>query len=182
MTDGTKNQLSSFAASLLARSHISTFTGRDLLHDAFQAVLVGHHPGRYGRHPRRKDLANEAAFSHYLRGVIRSLVEGKTRRREHQHSHVPLQQGGAEDPGEHEVPMTLASPEDDLAFRDLKSEIFARLAARCPPRLQPMLQKWEQISAWSSKIPVEGYQRRDRLELRKLAKEVCAELGVDWRG
>jgi hypothetical protein len=182
MSEETKKQLSNFAAMLLAKWHLSGSSGSDLLHDAIRAVLAGLRPGRYGRHPQWKDLANDAAFSFYLRGVIASLVEAKTRRREHQHCHLSIQESYGNNDAEHVMTIAAASPEEDVAFRDLRSELFARLATRCPARLQPMLRKWEQVSAWSSKIPVEGFQRRDRVELRRLAKEICSELGVDWRG
>jgi hypothetical protein len=182
MSDETKKQLADFAAMLLAKWHMSALSGRDLLHDAIQAVLVGSGSGRHGRHPLRKDLANDEAFSLYLRGVIGSLVEARTRRREYKHRHLPFQERSGEYDTEQVMTITSPSPEEDIVFRDLNGELFARLAARCPARLQPMLRQWEQVSAWSTNIPVEGFRWRDRMELRRLAKEVCSELGVEWRG
>src|ERR1017187_7611925 len=47
--------------------------GADLLHDAFEDILVGLRDLDRGRHPRPADVKDMKAFHRFLRGAIRSV-------------------------------------------------------------------------------------------------------------
>lgn len=50
-------------------------TGEDLVHDAIAAALQGLTSAKAGRHPKPHNLASTAAWLHWLRSVINSLLE-----------------------------------------------------------------------------------------------------------
>jgi hypothetical protein len=179
MTDETKRQLSRFADYRLAGIGLWATTGQDILQDATLAILTGLQAGRYGRHPRKTDLADELAFGGYVKGVINSLIDTLASRREHCHVHQPLDGlNGKTNQEQQTGQATPASPDDDVVFIDLRNELFSRLKSRCPNHLRRPLEGWERVCGWAEVIPIRGFHRRHRAELRVLAKQVSDELGI----
>jgi hypothetical protein len=114
-----------------------------------------------------------------MKGVINSLIETLASRREHCHLHQPLDGLNGETNQEQEPGLAMSvTPDDDVVFIDLRNEFFSRLKSRCPDHLRRPLEGWELVCGWSEEIPVRGFHRRHRAELRVLAKQVSNELGI----
>lgn len=178
LNDEAYRQLREHAEHRLAQNRLWHTTGRDLVQDAIVAVLSGLENGRSGRHPRDEALTDESAFLRYLKGVLNSLVEAETRRREHHYAHKPLD--GFENGFVDEKAIEVAAPatvDGDISFLDLVSEFFRRMRIRCPTHLQRPLEGWHEVCGWSEEIPVRGFHRRHRAELKAVARQVSNELG-----
>lgn len=164
------HNLRCFAESRLLHLGLSAGLAEDVVGKALAAVVSGAETGRGGRKPRPEDVANKAAFLNYLRGVISSVAEAGTRRQ--RYTTVPLDTPGKEKPALAGRP----APETDVEVRDYAFELFSRLRTRAPSHLQPTLAEWEATFVWADRVPTIR-SRRHAYELRKLAREVVAEIG-----
>ena len=186
MCDVHYGQLERFADRRLASLNLHSAAGADLFHEAVQSVLTGLHQCPEGRHPRSKDLADLATFVEYFRNAIKSVVKGVARR-EIRHAWVQLEAcvPGSRNSSEDVVPELQVpapvSPDQDAALADLGAELFRRLRARAPEHLRPLLDAWEADFAWADAIPLGGTHRQYRAELRRLARQILAEIDPEFR-
>lgn len=170
------DRLKNHARYRLERVNLPTNRAEDLVQDAFLAILTGLGTKRVGRHPCDSDLASNAAFSLYVRGVINSLVEAVRRRREHAASHDPFTPNWC---GDDEAVRQLPSTDNvlsDINLREELREFFKKLRSAAPNHLQPLIEEWEPHCLSTDRIPIPTGCRRHRLELRLLSKRLLNKL------
>jgi len=170
ITNEDLHTLGLFAESRLLSLGLSASLAEDMVGKALAAVVSGTEPARGGRKPRPEDVANKEAFLNYLRGAISSVVEAGTRRQ--RYISVSLNEPGKTEP----ALTSRTAPETDVEIRDYAFELFSRLRTRAPSHLQPTLEEWEATFAWADRVPSSS-SRKHAYELRKLAREVVAEIG-----
>jgi hypothetical protein len=68
-----------------------------------------------------------------------------------------------------------AAPPDTSEWKDFEHELFTRLEAKAPKRLQYAIAEWRRIFQWSEKLPQSAtYHHRN--ELRAMAEKILQEL------
>lgn len=167
--------LKSFAERHLYGRGLPRHCGEDIVQQAMLSLLIGSTSDVEGRHPRNADLLDISTFLTYLKGVIRSLIDAKRARGRRALNHVQWQDdltSHALDEGP-----SLARPADEsVAFLDLHEQLFLKLRAQAPARLQLLIARWQQLEPDTTRIPTAGRHRRLRAELRKLSKRALTEL------
>lgn len=177
VTGDDLQQLYRYAAQRMAKLNLPSVSGEDLAHDAVRQVLHGTLVLDHGRHPRACDLVDVPAFLRYLRWVIHSLIEAEYRRGAERYQ-LGLVEELADLPDEAPGIQLVenVTPRDLVGFSQLSQELFRRLKARVPERLQTLVATWESHSDLWQQIPSEGRSRKDRHCLRRLAQQVYREL------
>lgn len=152
----------------------------DLVQDAILAVWIGCACATRGRHPAERHLLNKTTFVWYLRGVLNSLVEAKSRGRGPQCINLPQHTRSTQDE-EHGEPAIVGTfrPENDAVLQDFFREFFRMLRRRVPKHLTPLVEAWAAESQTADKIPLASGCRRHRYELRRIAQRVLIELDKD---
>jgi len=165
--------LTEFAECRLVVHGISPSNGEDVTQRALQLVLQGLETDRGGRRPRLVDLESKPAFLNYLRGIISSLIHGMT---------VKSGFGAETELRDDNRNKPLAAQDDAgsaiarLELNDLRDQLFPRLRARAPKRLQPTIDAWEAVFPDSDRIPAPS-RREYASEVRNLAQAVLSEIG-----
>ncbi len=163
--------LTEFAERRLAALGLNPSAAEDATQRALMAILRGMESDRGGRKPRPVDLETKDSFEDYARGVIYSVIEGMGRRREFIGEHNAWDDSKAVDQEAAEP-----TPSEHAELTDLRNELFPRLRARAPKRLQRTIDAWETVFTESDRIPARGH-RRNVTEVKNLARQVISELG-----
>lgn len=173
LTRNDMRNLAGFAGHLLRRLHLPTSLAEDVVQNALLALAFGASGQGKGRHPRPRDLAPHVSFLSYLRGVIRSLVDGRHFPQAHCSGDVLLESDRDPYAGWNHV----WTVDEEVAFRDLVELLYQRLSMRIPPRLHQLLVDWRAQCFDCNRIPLAcGRHRRLRVELRALAASVLHDL------
>ena len=170
ITQSELQDLAAYARFRLNRAGLHPGVAEDVRQSALLAVLMGSTTELGGRHPREADLGDRSAFSRYLKGVIRSLVEARCRGRDSRFISTTI-----------DANMLAAQGPDaseHLALEDLARQLFSRLRERVPGPLRPIVGDWASRWKESDVIPLGGRHRRHRKELRSLAAKILGEVAM----
>lgn len=163
--------LTEFAERTLAGKGLNPAAGEDVTQRSLALILQGLESDQSGRVPRLMDTENMDAFRNYVRGVISSVVEAMSRKREFRIEHNPLR-------NEVDLPddRTNLTPAQIAEWNDLRDQLFQRLRDRAPQSLKATINAWESVFVESDRIPGEGHPRNVG-KVKELAKKIVAELG-----
>jgi hypothetical protein len=163
--------LTEFAERRLAAAGLNPASGEDVTQRALAAILRGLETDQGGRVPRLMDIESKSAFLNYIRGAISSISDAMRRKRQFRTQHEPWSDnlGLSAD-------RTARTPAKLAEMADLKDQLFPRLRARAPKRLQRTIDAWESVFTESDRIPAPGH-RRYVGEVKALAQEIVTELG-----
>ncbi len=146
---------------------------------ALLAILLGTTKAALGRCPKAEQVRTKAAFLHYVRSAINSVIEGLGRNRELLYVHESIHE--AEDSEERHTVLVLTSTAEadaDDCMVDLKRELFTRLRKKASRELLPVIEEWERTFFWASHVPCR--RKRDNVrQVRKLAMQILKELPED---
>ena len=147
--------------------------GADLLHDAFEDILVGLRDLDRGRHPRPADVKDMKAFHRFLRGAIRSV-------RYQQASTAAAQSEvliALPNPENCEAVARL-NPEEDVELRDLRDEFFIALREELedPGQYEAVLEEWQQHFFTVKRLTELGLNYKDAWKLRQKARRLYRQL------
>lgn len=163
--------LTLYARCRLVRIGLSADDGEDIVQDAICAVLSG------GRRPRPTDLVDQSAFRLYLQGIIRSLVEGLSRRR-YVEKRLLLPDGyDAEfDAAALRFGLPPPSPDAQVGVTLFAQDFFLRLKTESPKHLLPLIKAWADEFSWLGQIPLSGRPRSFRSRVRVLSQRIFYEM------
>jgi len=171
LTEKDIANLTEFARHRLAAQGLTGSAADDATQRALVAILRGLESDQGGRMPRPVDVENKNMFLNYVRGAISSVSEAMGRHEKVRSKHQPELE--ALTPSQDESVLT---PDTKAELCDLQDQLFPRLRAQAPRRLQPTIDAWEAVFLESDRIPARGH-RKYVGEVRHLAKRIVAELG-----
>ena len=147
--------------------------GADLLHDAFEDILVGLRDPNCGRHPSPSDVKDMNAFHRFLRGTIRS-VRYQQASTAAARSEVLV---ALLNPGNYEA-VARPNPEEDVELRDLRDEFFIALREELenPCQYAAVLEEWQQHFFTVTRLTELGLSYKDAWKLRQKAKRLYLQL------
>jgi len=180
LTTEDLRHLEKFADRRLGCLPRSRFSAEDAVQKALLAILVGTTGTGSGRRPNAQHVQTKAAFLHYVRSAINSVIEALGRNRELQHSHDSIH-GNEDAEARRAIVLTSASEADaDGGMVDLKSELFARLRTIASRELLPVIDEWEKTFFCASQVPCR--RKRDHVrQVRVLAMRILKELAENLR-
>ena len=164
-------KLTEFARHRLAAQGLNASAAEDATQRALAAILRGLETDQGGRVPRLVDMESKDMFLNYVRGAISSVSEAMGRHEKVRSKHQPQLEELA--PSQDE---SLLKPDTRAELCDLRDQLFPRLRAQAPKRLQPTIDAWESVFLESDRIPARGH-RKYVGEVRHFAKQIVAELG-----
>lgn len=170
LTQSELEDLAAYARFRLSRVGLPPQLAEDVRQSALLSVLRGSENARSGRHPLPAHLGDLPSFISYLRSIIASLVEARSRARGKNPDWVHIEAV--------DLPSPLPDAGEQVASDDLAAQLFARLFGRAPYRLAPVVTVWAERWRESDQIPLDGRHRRHRQALRKLAAKIINELST----
>ncbi len=181
LTADDLRHLAEFAERRLGSLPRSQFSAEDAVQKALLAILVGTTKTGSGRRPKALHVQTKAAFLHYVRSAINSVIEGLGRNRELLYIHESIHE--KEDSEERRTTVVLTSTvqaDSDALMVDLKRELFKRLRKDASRALLPVIAEWEKTFFWASHVPCR--RKRDYVrQVRMLAMRILRELAGDLR-
>lgn len=172
-------RLRSVTTSRQLQQHFAAVTAEDLVQEALLKLLLGEHEPTLGRHLKTHNRTSLEAFVSCVKGVINSdlntLVKAACFRCDHVFTGNPEHEPGAIDPVEPHDAAGL------LSRRDLHRTLFAKLYGRIQnrPMLLRVVQDWEERFLDDDRIGDDGMDRKLAFRIRKLAREIIAELAAE---
>jgi hypothetical protein len=161
--------LTGFAERRLASMGLPLSAGEDVTQRALLAVLKGLETDQGSRRPHLEDLQDIDTFQNFLRSVISSLIEGMSRQTEFRKKETWDENTAAAHVG------STGSSWAPAELNDFQRELFARLRARAPQRLQPTIDLWQKAAFDADRVPALTNQKYAH-EVRLLARKILAEL------
>ncbi|MDR3409977.1 MAG: hypothetical protein P4L87_03365 [Formivibrio sp.] len=139
---------------------LSTAQAEDVVQEALIAVITGE------RNPLPHNVADNDAFTKYLRGVVKSKIFAlKEHARKIRFDEMP-------EPSECDIPsLSAENPFESVAIGELKEELFAYLKANMPARHQETIEAWRNVFEESDRIPAIKGRRKYVAEIRAKTQE-----------
>jgi hypothetical protein len=163
--------LTEFAERRLVAMGLNPSDGEDVCQLALTAILRGLESDQGGRVPRLMDLENKDTFLNFVRGAISSIIFSMSRTERFS----PIVESLNENITGKEGLSPLIHAEL-VEMNDLKDQLFPRLRARAPKRLQRTIDAWESVFTESDRIPAPVHRKYIK-EIKSLAREIVMELG-----
>lgn len=179
LTTEDLRHLAEFAERRLGSLPRSRVSPEDPVQKALLSIIMGVAGNGLGRRPTSENVQSKAAFLHYVRSAINSVVEAMRRSRELLYFHESIHETQNREEGHTTIVLPSAAEADaDVNMIDLKRELFKRLRKIAPRKLLPVIDEWERTFFWASHVPCR--RKRDHVrQVRFLAMRVLKELSED---
>jgi len=119
---------------------------------------------------------------HYIRSAVNSIIEAAKRDRALYVIHETVELAHDIEGQETLVVLTAPTPvTEDVAWLDLKKELFARMRRFAPPNLLRKIDEWEKSFLWDMELPA-WKNRAHRDQIRSLAMQVLKHIAKDFGG
>lgn len=161
------------------RECLAATTPEDLVQEALLKLLLGEANPSLGRHLQPQYRVNLTVFISAVKSIIASDISNLANAARHRHKHIfigdPETEPGAVNPPHARDTYGM------LSRRDLHHALFKQLYQRIhkQPALLAVVQDWEHNFWQSDRIGGKGANRLLLFRVRKLAREIIAELASE---